>query len=113
MIAPADHFCDVGDLEFGHLVDGIVYCFQCQRMWTIERCNGAWRMEPRTYGNWRTLPGNRFVHRLTGEIVEGPPLPASQAERLGPEMANGPELALRPAQSIDLYEVVGGNDTAS
>lgn len=111
MISPADHWCDLSDLVFGHISLGHVWCQECNRLWERQQVNGTWRMFPRVYGNWRTLPGNRFAHRLTGEIVEGPPPTASGAERLAPEMANGPVLAHRPALRTNDCEAVGGNDT--
>ena len=100
MISPGDHFCDVGDLRFERIDGGHVWCQQCHRVWERQRTNGAWSVYPHAYGDWRTLPGNRFAHRLTGEIVEGPPLPSAGAERWGPEKANRPELTLRPAQKV-------------
>lgn len=111
MISPADHWCDLDDLVFSHITLGHVWCQECNRVWERQQVNASWRMFPKAYGNWRTLPGNRFTHRLTGEIVEGPPLPAAGAERLAAEMENGPVLADRPARNFVPVRGNGGNDT--
>lgn len=111
MISPLDHWCDLPDLRFEGITHGHVWCQQCLRGWERQQVNDSWRMHPQAYGNWRTAPGNRFVHRLTGEVVEGPPPASSGAERWGPEKANGPVLTHRPAQNFNTVEVFGGNDT--
>ena len=112
MISPLDHFCDLPDLRFDHITEGCVWCWECGREWNRQQVNGAWLMEPKTYGDWRTLPGNRFAHRLTGEIVEGPPLAIPGAERWCPEKANGPVHQHRPALNRLPVRGNGGNDTA-
>jgi hypothetical protein len=76
MIAAESHWCDVPDLDFGLIGDGLVVCLVCGRRWRRfqlpESERLVWSMRPQEFGPWRTY-GERFVHVRTGEIVEGPP----------------------------------------
>ena len=111
LISPIDHFCDVGDLRFERIDGGHVWCQQCLRGWERQQGNQAWRMHPQGYGNWRTLPGNRFAHRLSGEIVEGPPPAGSGAERWGQAKSEPAGVGSPTGSEVSLPRSDVGNDT--
>jgi hypothetical protein len=96
VIAPEDHFCDVGDLSYDLIDQGVVVCEVCGRVWQRKwhpLSGGVWRLEPSEYGLWHTHSGGRFVNVRTGQVVEGPPPAGFPAQRSVQEKANRPELA--------------------
>lgn len=112
-LLPSQHFCDLVDLDFSELEAGLVRCTRCQRdwlrFWSQRRGRLEWWVSETRFGPWMTYPGGRYLHRETGELVEGPPPACVEALDLrevlpkaeGPEMSTPSLPGLSGRQSAD------------
>lgn len=96
-LLPSQHWCDVLDLDFEDLERGLVRCTRCERdwlrYWSHRKGQMLWWVSETRFGQWMTYPGGRYLHRQTGQLVEGPPpAPFHALDLRDPEKAEGPTL---------------------